>query len=128
MDRFSEYNQIAAVMKPYRSLFVIILALFLFPLLTGCAEKKAQELDGDDIRFAEFYSDYLLFSGVSARTGEQLKADLDSGTLSSLLSRHDISVELLIKKSEAYQADPMLWQMVLVRVRDNIHNRQNPPQ
>jgi hypothetical protein len=95
--------------------------------MTGCAEKKPQELEADDIHFAEFYSDYLLLSGVSARTGEELKADLDSGTLASLLSRHNLSVELLLKKSEAYQADPMLWQKVLVRVRENIRNRQSPP-
>ncbi|MDT9546296.1 MAG: hypothetical protein HQ516_01995 [Chlorobium sp.] len=114
-------------MKPYRNLFVFILAFFLLPFMMGCAEKKAQELDAEDIHFAEFYSDYLLLSGVSSRTGEELKADLDSGTLASLLARHSLSVEQLLKKSEAYQADPILWQKVLVRVRENIRNSQNPP-
>ncbi|WP_157858157.1 hypothetical protein [Pelodictyon luteolum] len=114
-------------MKPSRSLRMVLAALFLLPLLGGCQGKPSSTLDADDVRFSEFYSEYLLTSGVSEDTGGAITADLDSATLASMLERHSLSMEKLKAKSDLYRTDPERWQKVLVRVRENIRKKADAP-
>jgi hypothetical protein len=110
-------------MKPSRSFRMVLAALLIIPLLGGCQAKPSSTLDADDVRFSEFYSDYLLTSGVSDETGAAISADLDSATLALMLERHCLSMEQLKAKSELYRTDPERWQKVLVRVRENIRKK-----
>lgn len=75
----------------------------------------------EDRRFAAFYSDYLLASGVSGRSqGAPAVAALDSAALGALLEKHGLDVGALQERTEAYRQDPELWQQVLMQVREEI--------
>lgn len=107
-------------MKPIRTLFRLLAPLLLVPLFSACQEPSSPPLDRDDVRFSEFYSEYLLSSGISEENGGSFSVDLDSATIASMLERHDLSMETLRRKSDLYRADPERWQRVLIRVRENL--------
>ena len=96
--------------------------VFAFTLL-GCGEKKSSLLDQDDIRFAGFYSDYLLVSGVIASDETAVLAVHYSTELDSLLLRHAMTREILSRKVQLYKESPELWRSVLVQVRANIRKK-----
>ena len=102
---------------------------FAFALLfSGCSEKKSSQLDQTDIRFAGFYTDYLLLSGVTAGDDGVRFASLDSAELSALLQRHALTREQLNLKVELYKQNPDLWQHVLLQARENIRKKSLPGQ
>ncbi|TCD48420.1 hypothetical protein [Chlorobium sp. N1] len=111
-------------MKANRTLRTLIAAtLLLLPLLGGCQERPSSALDAEDVRFSEFYSDYLLASGISEENGGHFISDLDSTTLAAMLERHGLSMEKIREKNDLYRADPERWQQVLIRVRENIRKQ-----
>lgn len=94
--------------------------LMLVPL-GGCSSPQPVEPAEEDRRFAAFYSDYLLASGVSGRSqGAPAVAALDSAALGALLEKHGLDVGALQERTEAYRHDPELWQQVLMQVREEI--------
>jgi hypothetical protein len=101
--------------------------MFGFALL-GCSENKPSKLDQDDIRFAGFYSDYLLRAGVTAGDDAIVSATFDSTELNDLLVRHALTRERLTIKVQSYKQNPELWQQVLVLVRENIHKKSSGAQ
>lgn len=101
------------------SFFCLIFSFILF----GCSEKKSFTFDKDDIRFVEFYSDYLQLSGVLGENGPVVINALNSEDIDELLVRHTITRESLNRKTEAYKKNPELWREVLLQVRENIRKK-----
>ena len=89
-------------------------------VLSGCSGKSVSPLDKDDIRFAGFYSDYLLESGVVTGNQADVLTALDSTGINALLVRHALTRESLNRKIESYKKSPELWQSILVQVRANL--------
>ncbi len=106
--------------KAFRGLSLFFALALVF---SGCSEKKSSQLDQQDIRFAGFYSDYLLLSGVTATEGGVTFASLESAELQELLLRHTLTREQLNLKVELYKDNPELWQKVLLQVRQNIRKK-----
>ncbi|NTW69113.1 MAG: hypothetical protein HGB23_04615 [Chlorobiaceae bacterium] len=102
---------------------VFTFCLVFTSLLFGCSEQKSSRLDPDDLRFAEFYSDYLLQSGIPASDNVIVSAVLDAAQLDTLLVHHSLSHERLSSKAQSYRQNPDLWRLVLLQVRENIRKK-----
>jgi len=102
---------------------VSFFSLLFCALLLGCSEDKKVALDRDDIHFAEFYSDYLLHSGVTVSSSDQALVALETSEISELLVSHALTPESFHRKSELYRNNPSLWQLVLLQIRANIQNK-----
>ncbi|WP_076790398.1 hypothetical protein [Chlorobium sp. KB01] len=107
---------------------VCTLCLIFSSALFGCSEKKVSKLDMDDIRFAGFYSDYLLQSGIPAGDDVIVSALLDPAQLDTLLVRHTLSRERFTFKTQTYSRNPDLWRLVLLQVRENIRKKTDSAQ
>lgn len=92
-------------------------------LLLGCSEEKKVALDRDDIHFAEFYSDYLLHSGVTVSNSEATLVALETSEISELLVSHALTPESFHRKSELYRNNPSLWRLELLQIRANIQKK-----
>ncbi len=94
-------------------------------VLAGCGLQTGPRLDATDMKFAEFYSDYLVQSGTiatdSTAPGEPA---LTSRELDTLFSRHKIDQKTFDARLARYSKDPTLWREVLLQVRKNL--RRNP--
>jgi len=110
-------------MKLHCGVSIVTLCLIFSFTLSGCSENKRVRLDQDDVRFAGFYSDYLLQSGIPAGDDVSVSAVLDAPRLDTLLVRHWLSRERFAFKAKAYSRDPDRWRLVLVQVRENIRKK-----
>ncbi|NTU43902.1 MAG: hypothetical protein HGA99_00045 [Chlorobiaceae bacterium] len=115
-------------MKLRQGFSVFTLCLIFSSALLGCSEKKLSKLDQDDIRFAGFYSDYLLQSGIPAGDDVIVSAVLDAAQLDTLLLRHTLSRERFAFKAQSYSRNPDLWRLVLLQVRENIRKKTDSAQ
>ncbi|MEI6692460.1 MAG: hypothetical protein WCL43_07025 [Chlorobium sp.] len=100
-----------------------LLAFILTVAFLGCAKKQSAVLDKDDIRFAGFYSDYLLISGVAENKDEVVLTAVSTSQLDKLLEHYTLTRESLKLKTLRYKQNPELWRAVLVTVRDNIRKK-----
>jgi len=105
------------------TLHIIILSLIFGFVLFGCGEKKPSAPDKDDIRFAGFYADYLLLSGVASDNEDIHLTSISSAELTKLLERHYLTKEVLNRKTQVYKDNPELWKAVLVQVREDIRKK-----
>ncbi|NMW21115.1 MAG: hypothetical protein HKK67_05675 [Chlorobiaceae bacterium] len=96
--------------------------LFTF-VLWGCSDNKPVSLDKDDVRFAGFYSDYMLLSGVLDGNETHALSAVNPAELNELLVRHALTRESLTRKTALYKENPELWRAVLVQVRENIRKK-----
>ncbi|HWQ25281.1 MAG TPA: hypothetical protein VN367_00735 [Chlorobaculum sp.] len=103
-----------------RLLHFVVLGLF----LGGCGLQGQPKLDAADIRFAAFYSDYLVRSGVSPKDGGAPSPVMSSSGLDSLFARHGMDQKSFDAKLNAYSRDPQLWREVLEQVRRNLRKGQ----
>jgi len=99
----------------------ILLAGMVF--LAGCSLQSGPKLDAADLRFASFYSDYLVRSGVSAPDSTAKGVAMSSAGLDSLFLRHGLDQKSFDAKIRAYSKDPQLWREVLVQVRRNLRKQ-----
>ncbi len=111
---------------PFRASIISVVLVFVF--LGGCSEKKLYTLDKDDIRFVEFYSDYLLLSGVVVEHDTEVLTVLNSDEINKILVRHELTRESLQRKTEAYKHNPELWRSVLLQVRENLRKKSTTEQ
>jgi len=100
-----------------------IVALLFGFVLFGCGEKKPSIPDKDDIRFAGFYADYLVQSGVVNGNDEIELSSISSAELNKLLERHYLTLEVLSRKTQVYKDNPELWKAVLIQVREDIRKK-----
>jgi hypothetical protein len=102
------------------------LPLFLACLafLAGCGLQPGPKLDATDMKFAGFYSDYLVRSGTTSPESQAQAVVMTSGDLDSLFVRHGIDQNTFDAKLRSYSKDPSLWREVLLQVRKNLRRQQ----
>ena len=105
------------MVRATKAIFSVVLSAFLLPLSTGCSEGKPPSLDDADKRFAAFYADYLLYSGVAADDADS-GISVKSEELDSLLATHGLSAKDFNERADTYRIKPKLWKAVLTEVRD----------
>lgn len=97
-------------------LLVVLLALS----FSGCRPSSRDGLDAVDIRFAAFYSDYLVAAGVTSRDEEVVLAPLSTASMQSMLARHSMTPEVFRKRVQLYGEQPERWKKVIAMVRSNV--------
>ena len=108
----------------FRYIIHIFVACIIFCYgLTGCSDSKPLVLDKDDIHFAGFYCDYLLFSGVAPAAGSSELVALNSADINELLVRHALTRESMKRKIEIYKRNSERWRSVLELARINIRKK-----
>mgnify|MGYP006278485379 FL=1 len=93
-------------------------------LLAGCGLQSGPKLDATDMKFAAFYSDYLLRSGASGTADSGHGIDMSPAGADSLFARNGIDQERFDAKLRSYSKDPALWREVLLQVRRNLRGQQ----
>jgi hypothetical protein len=93
--------------------------------LSGCGFQSGPKLDAADMKFAEFYSDYLEQSGTIAdEAPAQAAPAMTSSEVDTLFSRHSFDRKSFDAKLARYAKDPALWSEVLLQVRKNLRRNQ----
>ena len=93
-------------------------------LLAGCGLQSGPKLDATDMKFAAFYSDYLLRSGASGTEDAGNGIDISPAGVESLFARNGIDQNSFDAKLRSYSKDPALWREVLLQVRKNLRGHQ----
>jgi hypothetical protein len=102
-------------------LYALIMVVMIVPVaVSGCRTAGNTGLDADDLRFAGFYSDYLVESGVTSSDEDVVLAPLSSEKMNSMLARHDLKPEDFRKKVRLYNQEPERWKLVIALVRSNV--------
>jgi len=93
-------------------------------VLSGCGLQQEKALDANDLRFADFYGDYLARSGVTPKGKAAPYTDLTPAELDTLFARHGLDQKTFDAKLQAYAQNPRLWRKVLERVQKDLHHKQ----
>ncbi|MBM3423292.1 MAG: hypothetical protein FJY09_08645 [Chlorobi bacterium] len=88
--------------------------------VSGCLPSASDGLDEVDIRFAAFYSDYLVAAGVTSRDEEVVLAPLSTASMRTMLARHSMTPEVFRKRVQLYGEQPERWKKVIALVRSNV--------
>ncbi|WP_449258467.1 hypothetical protein [Chlorobium limicola] len=101
----------------HAALLLLVLVALSF---SGCRLSRSDGLDAVDIRFAAFYSDYLIAAGVTSRDEEVVLAPLSTASMRSMLARHSMTPEVFRKRVQLYGEQPERWKKVIALVRSNV--------
>lgn len=101
----------------------VVLLAVLGLQLAGCSGNEASRLRKDDIRFAAFYTDYLLLSGVEPATKDEQLVALSPAMVDQLLEKHHLTRQSMSSLVANYRRNPEQWQVVLEQVRGNLRNK-----
>lgn len=95
-----------------------VTVIFLF-FAQGCAESDLPALNSTDKRFAAFYADYLMLSGVAVDEADSV-AVMGVKELDSLFAVHALTRQAFNERAGRYRREPRLWKAVLLEVRGNL--------
>ena len=95
---------------------VTVIAMF---SLQGCAESGPPALNEADKRFAAFYTDYMLLSGVAVNEADSA-ALMGIQEIDSLLEVHAFTMQMFNERADVYRQEPKLWRAVLLEVKNNL--------
>lgn len=98
--------------------------VFSLTLAQGCARKDSPVLQESDKRFAAFYADYLVLSGISPKGAERLSLP-GSDLIDSLFDVHGLTLESFNELSDTYRENPKLWRAVLKEVKNNLRDNDS---
>ncbi|ACD90168.1 conserved hypothetical protein [Chlorobium limicola DSM 245] len=107
-----------------RSFIVAAGALLALPFFAGCGVGEKTSLDMIDRRFASFYSDYLIRSGVTAEDDPVVLLRPDSDAFVTLLGRHSLTPYEFNCRMTRYRQQPERWNEVLLLVRKNLQKEK----
>lgn len=102
---------------------IVFLIVALMLPVSGCRTAGHTELDAVDIRFAAFYSDYLIASGVTSRDENVVLAPLSGTRMNRMLADHAIKPETFRKRVQLYGEQPERWKKVIALVRSNVRKK-----
>ncbi|NEX14273.1 MAG: hypothetical protein C1941_06230 [Prosthecochloris sp.] len=88
----------------------------------GCTPKAPYELSQADKRFASFYADYMLLSGVTDSARDSVAVP-GRQTIDSLLDVHSLTMKEFNERAEKYRQEPKLWRAILLEVKNNLRDR-----
>lgn len=95
---------------------VMVIAMF---FLQGCTKSDPPALNEADKRFAAFYADYMLLSGVAVSEADSV-ALAGIQEIDSLLDTHALTIQVFNERADAYRQEPKLWRAVLLEVKNNL--------
>lgn len=95
---------------------VMVITMF---FLQGCAKSDPSALNEADKRFAAFYADYMLLSGVAVSEADSV-ALAGIQEIDSLLDAHALTIQVFNERADAYRQEPKLWRAVLLEVKNNL--------
>lgn len=95
-----------------------VTVIFMF-FMQGCSQNDPSELTETDKRFAAFYADYLVLSGVAANEADSV-ALMGAQDIDSLLEVHALSWQAFNERVDTYRQEPKLWKAVLLEVKNNL--------
>ncbi len=98
-----------------------VTVLFMF-FAQGCESKDPSALNEEDKKFAMFYADYLVLSGVAAGDSETV-SQVGNKSLDSLFDAHALTLDDFNKRTNIYQQEPRLWKAVLLEVKKNLKQK-----
>ncbi|ABL65031.1 hypothetical protein [Chlorobium phaeobacteroides] len=93
-------------------------------LSSGCQKDNDSVLEPVDIRFAAFYTDYLMTSRVDGRVEGADLVPPDAKVLGALIVSHSITSDELNGRIRFYKEHPLRWRSVLLEVRENIRKKR----
>ncbi|MCF8383868.1 MAG: hypothetical protein K9G39_09835 [Chlorobium sp.] len=108
----------------FRLLHACVSLLLPLLLLVGCGTGRDVPLDGVDRRFAAFYSDYLVGSGVSAQSDDVALTPPSARELDEMLGRHSLTGDEFQRRMKLYRAQPERWKKVVALVRTDIRKKR----
>ncbi|MCW8795551.1 MAG: hypothetical protein OQK67_00635 [Chlorobium sp.] len=88
----------------------------------GCTPEAPYELSQTDKRFAAFYADYMLLSGVADSARDSVAVP-GMQTIDSLLDVHTLTMKEFNERAETYRQEPKLWRAILLEVKNNLRDR-----
>lgn len=113
--RDGEYMKLSVPGFCWKSVFVVFLIFFSL----GCARQDQPVLHEKDRKFAAFYADYLVLSGIAGDT-EDSDSLIGGKNLDSLFEVHALSLESFNERTDVYKENPKLWRAVLQEVKDKL--------
>lgn len=108
-----------AMKVPKVTRYVAMYGIACMTVLTGCSRDEAVELGENDRRYAAFYADYLVLSGVSS-DGNDSEPVPEGEQVDSLLIVHGLTLFEFNERSDAYSSNPGLWRAVLLEVKNRL--------
>ncbi|WP_110022078.1 hypothetical protein [Prosthecochloris marina] len=85
----------------------------------GCTRSEQPVLSEADRKFAAFYADYLVLSGVTVSESENVSL-IGGKHIDSLFEIHALTFEGFNERTDVYKENPKLWRAVLLQVRNNL--------
>lgn len=107
----------------FRLLHAFMPLLLSLATLAGCSSARDVRLDGVDRRFAAFYSDYLIASGVISRSEDVALVPPSAPDLDLMLSRHSLTEREFQRRMKLYREQPERWKKVVALVRTDIRKK-----
>lgn len=106
-------------LRAIRIYFRFIAVVFFMFFSQGCAKSDPPALNEADKRFAAFYADYMLLSGVAVSEADSV-ALTGIQEIDSLLDAHALTIQVFNERADAYRQEPKLWRAVLLEVKNNL--------
>ncbi len=106
------------MIRAFRIYICTVAVVFLF-FAQGCGENDLPALNNTDKRFAAFYADYLMLSGVAVDEVDSV-AVMGVRELDSLFAVHALTRKAFNERADRYRREPKLWKAVLLEVRNNL--------
>ena len=100
-------------------LFAGMVAMLSMLFMEGCTQQVQPKLGSDDKKFAAFYADYLILSGVASDESETVSL-VGGRDIDSLFEVHALTLERFNELADAYKEEPRLWRAVLLEVKNNL--------
>ncbi len=94
-------------------------AFFFLTTLMSCAPDDVVDLGENDRRYAAFYADYLVMSGVSS-TVDSSGSVPGADRVDSLLVVHGLTLYEFNERSDTYSKNPRLWRAVLLETKSRL--------
>ena len=88
----------------------------------GCTPKAPYELSQADKRFAAFYADYMLLSGITESARDSVAVP-GMQKIDSLLEVHTLTMKEFNEQAEKYRQEPKHWRAILLEVKNNLKDR-----
>ncbi len=108
----------------FRFFITVVVVLLAGALSVGCGVGEKISPDMIDQRFASFYSDYLISSGVTSEDEPVVLLRPDSDAFVRMLGRHSLTPYEFNCRMIRYRQQPERWKEVLLLVRMNLQKEK----
>lgn len=123
MNYFFEKVRGVEATRAVRNCVASVITLAVMWSFVGCAKSDSVTLGETDKRFAAFYADYMMLSGLAANEADS--AELIGGKeIDSLFDVHGLSPQDFNRRADVYRESPKLWRAVLLEVKQELQQKE----